>query len=132
MKDRELTGIRRGWGSRALATGRIAASAAQLAARRLVGAEGARDGALGEELARELDQMKGMAMKVGQILSYFDGILPEETHRALQSLQRGARPVVFEEMARVIDAAFAVPLDELFESFDRSPCLLYTSDAADE
>lgn len=121
MNDKKLTGIRQGWASRALATGRIAASAAQLAARRVVGVEGNKDGLLGLELAKELDQMKGMAMKVGQILSYFDGILPEETHKALQSLQRGAQPVVFESMAKVIEEAFGQPVDALFEAFEREP-----------
>lgn len=121
MNDKKLTGIRQGWASRALATGRIAASAAQLAARRVVGVEGNKDGLLGLELAKELDQMKGMAMKVGQILSYFDGVLPEETHKALHSLQRGAQPVAFESMAKVIEEAFGQPVDALFEAFEREP-----------
>lgn len=121
MNDKKLSGIRQGWASRALATGRIAASAAQLAARRVVGVEGNKDGLLGLELAKELDQMMGMAMKVGQILSYFDGVLPEETHKALQSLQRGAQTVAFESMAKVIEDAFGQPVDTLFEAFEREP-----------
>ena len=36
-------------------------------------AEGVADGQLGAAIAKEMDEMKGMAMKVGQILSYFDG-----------------------------------------------------------
>lgn len=119
--DDELEGIHRGWGRRLLSTGKIAASAARLAARRVVGAEGPQDAAIGETLSRELDQMKGMAMKVGQILSYFDGVLPEGTHRALQSLQRGARAISFTRMAEVIEAAFGEPVDALFDRFEREP-----------
>src|SRR5436190_253671 len=101
MANDPLDDIQAGLARRLLSTGKIATSAARLAARRLVGAEGPTDGAIGAALARELDQMKGMAMKVGQIVSYFDGILPEEAHEALRTLQRGARPVVFERMAEV-------------------------------
>jgi predicted unusual protein kinase regulating ubiquinone biosynthesis (AarF/ABC1/UbiB family) len=118
----ELEGIPRGWGRRLLSTGKIAASAARLAARRVVSSpEGEADGHIGEALARELDQMKGMAMKVGQILSYFDGTLPPETHRALRVLQRGAKPVAFDRMARVIEEAFGQPVDTLFEEIDPAP-----------
>lgn len=120
MAEDELDGVKRGWGKRLLSTGKIAASAARLAARRAVGASaGEQDGALGEALAHELDQMKGMAMKVGQIVSYFDGILPEQAHAALHSLQRGATPVAFATMAAVIEEAFGRPVDELFEEFER-------------
>lgn len=121
--DREhpLDGIRRGWRRGLLSTGRLAVSATRLAARRVVGAEGATDGRIGESLARELDQMKGLAMKVGQILSYFDGVLPDASHRALRSLQRGSTPVAYERMAEVVAAAFGEPVDALFERFDPTP-----------
>jgi predicted unusual protein kinase regulating ubiquinone biosynthesis (AarF/ABC1/UbiB family) len=120
-KDDDLEGIRRGWGKRLMSTGRIAASATRLAARRLVGAEGEADGRIGEALARELDEMKGMAMKVGQILSYFDGVLPPATHDALRKLQQGTRPVAFERMAEVVTAAFGRPPSELFDRFETEP-----------
>ena len=90
MSKREkesLDGIKRGWGKRLWSTGKLAASAAQLATRQVLGARGEQDRVLGETLAKEMDKMKGMAMKVGQILSYFDGILPEETHAALSGVE---------------------------------------------
>ena len=62
-----------------------------------------------------------MAMKVGQILSYFEGVLPPASHEALRKLQQGVRPVAFERMADVIEDAFEAPLDELFERFDPTP-----------
>ncbi len=121
MADEELDEIHHRWGQRALSTGRIAASAVRLAGRRLVGAEGDADRLLGERLARELDGMKGLAMKVGQILSYFDGVLPAETHEALRKLQKGARPVAFETMRQEIEEAFGEPVSALFEAFDDTP-----------
>lgn len=109
------------WTGRALSTGRIASNALRLAGRRLIRAKGDGDRVLGQNLARELDQMKGLAMKVGQILSYFDGILPEETHDALHSLQQGAKPVAFATIARVIESAFDAPIARLFDEFDSQP-----------
>jgi predicted unusual protein kinase regulating ubiquinone biosynthesis (AarF/ABC1/UbiB family) len=120
-EDEPLQAINRGLSRRLWSTGRIAASAARLAARRIVGAEGAADGRIGEALARELDEMKGMAMKVGQILSYFDGVLPPATHVALRRLQQGARPVAYEQMANVIEEAFGQPVSALFDDFNPAP-----------
>jgi predicted unusual protein kinase regulating ubiquinone biosynthesis (AarF/ABC1/UbiB family) len=113
-----LHGIRRGIRRSVVSTGRLAVSATRLAARRAMGADGDTDGRLGESLARELDEMKGLAMKVGQILSYLDGVLPEATHEALRSLQRGNKPVAYERMAEVITTAFGEPVEALFERLD--------------
>jgi predicted unusual protein kinase regulating ubiquinone biosynthesis (AarF/ABC1/UbiB family) len=105
-----------------LSTGSIAASAARLAARRVTGrTEGERDGLLGEALARELDQMKGMAMKVGQIVSYFDGVLPEGAHEALRKLQKGVTPMRFDVISRAIEDSFGQPLKDLFDEFEPTP-----------
>jgi predicted unusual protein kinase regulating ubiquinone biosynthesis (AarF/ABC1/UbiB family) len=121
-KRNEIASIRRGWGERLVSSGRIASTAARLAARRVIGAqEGQRDGALGDALAAELDKMKGMAMKIGQIMSYMDGALPEEAHRALRSLQRGATAMRYETMADVIREAFDADVDGLFDDFQREP-----------
>jgi predicted unusual protein kinase regulating ubiquinone biosynthesis (AarF/ABC1/UbiB family) len=118
--DGPLDGIARGWGKRLAATARVAGQAARLAVKRAD-----RDGAIGDALARELDQMKGVAMKVGQILSYFDGVLPAETHAALRRLQRGAAPVKLEVMLQVIADAFGAPVGALpgalFDRFDPEP-----------
>lgn len=115
-----LDGVVRGWGKRLAATARVAGQAARLAVKRTD-----RDGAIGDALARELDQMKGMAMKLGQILSYFDGALPAETHAALQRLQRGAAPVKREVMLQVIADAFGLAVDALpgalFDRFEPEP-----------
>ena len=53
--------------------GRLVGALAAAGARRLLRTSEADDQALGEALVGELDALKGMAMKVGQILSYLDG-----------------------------------------------------------
>ena len=103
--DDDLDGIRSGWGKRLWSTSKVAGNALRLAARGVRGAKPSEtDNAIGESLARELDSMKGLAMKVGQILSYFDGVLPEGTHAALRPLQQGARAVAFDTMGAVVEA----------------------------
>lgn len=110
-----------GWADRLLATGRVAASAAHLAARQVLGQTGPADGAIGEALAAELDRMKGMAMKVGQIMSYFDGVLPEETHAALRVLQQGVTTLPYEKVVALVEQALGGPLAELFDTFEAKP-----------
>lgn len=107
--------------SRLLSTGKLAGSAARLTGRRLFRREGPADARIGEALAAELDRMKGMAMKVGQILSYFEGILPEETHAALQTLQRGVTTMRPDQVANAIESEFGRPTLKLFDSFDPEP-----------
>jgi predicted unusual protein kinase regulating ubiquinone biosynthesis (AarF/ABC1/UbiB family) len=122
-RDDELPRIRHRWGERSLSLGKVAAGAARIAGRRVFGAEeGLADAELGASMARELDGMKGLSMKVGQILSYMDGVLPEPTQAALRHLQRGSRPVAFEVIEAAIAAAFdGSSVDSLFESFERVP-----------
>ncbi len=110
-----------GLASRLLSTGRIAATAARLGARRLLGREGEEDARLGEALAGELDRMKGMAMKVGQILSYFEGVLPDATHEALRTLQLGVTRMPPEQVRSVIEGALGAPPAALFEAFGPDP-----------
>ncbi|MCB1174614.1 MAG: hypothetical protein KDK39_13675 [Leptospiraceae bacterium] len=54
------------------------------------------------KLAGTLGNLKGAAMKVGQMLSLYDAFLPKELTEALQSLQSAAPPVAFGEMAGVL------------------------------
>jgi len=102
---------------RLLKLGRIAATGA---AKRLVrGADG--DEALGALLAGELDQMKGMAMKIGQILSYLDTPLPAELVASLQRLQAGVTGVPWPVAAAVIEGELGAPAEDLFDRIDEEP-----------
>ncbi|MCA9644525.1 MAG: AarF/ABC1/UbiB kinase family protein [Polyangiaceae bacterium] len=120
MGKRELDGIGKGWG-RLLSTGKAASSAVRLAGAQILNAAPGKHEQLGELLAAELDQMKGMAMKVGQILSYMDGALPEEAQGALRKLQAGTRSVRFEVMQAAIEGSLGGTLEELFDSFEPEP-----------
>lgn len=69
---------------------------------RMVAALGARgiglasDAELGDRLTHEMDQLKGLSMKVGQMLSTMDVGLPEEVVLRMARLQRGREGVPIE------------------------------------
>lgn len=68
-------------------------------------------------IAETLGQMKGAAMKVGQMLSLHEGLLPPEVSAILSTLQKEAPSVSFDvmevELRRELDN-----FDELFESIE--------------
>ena len=53
-------------------------------------------------LVESLGQLKGIAMKVGQILSYVDGSLDPEARALLAVLQRYSQPTPFAQIERTI------------------------------
>jgi len=91
------------------------------AARRLVRERPEDSAALGEALLAELDALKGMAMKVGQILSFMDVGLPEETVQRLARLQQGVSPLSVEAIRAELEACLGAPVEALFERFDAVP-----------
>ncbi|MEM1434948.1 MAG: AarF/ABC1/UbiB kinase family protein [Pseudomonadota bacterium] len=67
-----------------------------------------------------LGELKGAAMKVGQLLSVHEGLLPPEVCEVLRGLQRDAPPVPFERMRAVIDAEVPGGLAR-FAELEREP-----------
>lgn len=72
-----------------------------------------------------LGNMKGLAMKAGQILSYVDDWMPDDIRPAYQevlsSLQAKAPVVPLAEMLNVFVDEVGEPPDEVFQSFDDEP-----------
>lgn len=100
----------------------VAWTAGRLAGRRLLGLRaGERDLELGELLTGQLDQMKGLAMKVGQIVSYLDVPLPEAVQEQLARLQTGQRGMPADRVREVIEAALGRSVEAAFEAFDWEP-----------
>lgn len=69
-------------------------------------------------IADTLGEMKGAAMKVGQMLSLHEDLLPEEASVALRALQREAPRVPPEVMRYELEGAFKRPVEELFSEFE--------------
>ncbi len=57
-----------------------------------------------ERIVHDLGELKGAAMKVGQMLSLQDALLPPEVTGVLRALQREAPPIPFDVVTRVLDA----------------------------
>src|SRR5580704_16717611 len=90
---------------------------------RATAAENDRTAALVRELVEQLGQMRGAAMKVGQMLSMveFDG-LPEDQRDALQAklaeLRDDVPPVPFSKLERLMRDELGGPLNRVFSEFD--------------
>ena len=90
---------------------------------RAAAAQNERTAALVKQLVDQLGQMRGAAMKVGQILSMveFDG-LPEDERETLQAklaeLRDDVPPIPFAKLERLLRAEFAGPLSHVFSEFD--------------
>ncbi len=90
---------------------------------RAAAAQKERTAALVEQLVEQLGQMRGAAMKVGQMISMveFDG-LPEderdELQRRLAALRDDVPPVRFAELEKLMRREFGGPLERVFRDFD--------------
>jgi predicted unusual protein kinase regulating ubiquinone biosynthesis (AarF/ABC1/UbiB family) len=84
-----------------------------------------RTGALVNQLVEQLGQMRGAAMKVGQMLSMveFEG-LPEEDRAALQAklaeLRDDVPPVPFTRLERLMRDELGGPISRVFSQFDET------------
>src|ERR1700761_3103546 len=90
---------------------------------RAAAAQNERTAALVNQLVDQLGQMRGAAMKVGQVLSMveFDG-LPEDERDALQTklaeLRDDVPPVPFAKLERLLRKEFGGPLSSVFSEFE--------------
>ena len=76
-----------------------------------------------EQIFEVLGQMKGAAMKVGQVASFIDtGAFPPEFQERVQAklaeLRDAAPRVPFEKMRKVVEDDLGEPLEEAFAEFD--------------
>ncbi|MGQ4617685.1 AarF/UbiB family protein [Nocardia sp. R7R-8] len=79
-----------------------------------------------EQVVTVLGTMKGVAMKLGQMMSVLDLDLVPEDHRErfqkrLAVLRNAAPTVSFPAMRQVIEDDFGKPLDAIFAEFDGEP-----------
>lgn len=76
---------------------------------------------VGQRIAATLGELKGAAMKMGQMASMAADLLPKEIADALQTLQSNAEPLPFAVIEEQILSEFDQPLERLFERFDPVP-----------
>jgi predicted unusual protein kinase regulating ubiquinone biosynthesis (AarF/ABC1/UbiB family) len=90
---------------------------------RAAAAQSERTAALVEQLVEQLGQMRGAAMKVGQMLSLveFDGLgedEQDELQRKLGALRDDVPPVPFADLEKLMRREFGGPLRRVFSEFD--------------
>ncbi len=68
-----------------------------------------------------LAELKGVAMKMGQVLSYIDTTVPPAARSALSVLQTQAHPLPFSQIRAVIDRGLREHADEILERLDKRP-----------
>jgi predicted unusual protein kinase regulating ubiquinone biosynthesis (AarF/ABC1/UbiB family) len=76
------------------------------------------------KVVRTMGQMKGAAMKLGQMLSVApidEKHVPAEVRDALAVLQRQAPPMAWSLVTRQVEAAFDQPIDAVFRQFEPAP-----------
>ncbi|MGZ4203156.1 MAG: ABC1 kinase family protein, partial [Thermoleophilaceae bacterium] len=90
---------------------------------RAAAAQSERTAALVRQLVDQLGQMRGAAMKVGQLISMveFDG-LPEderdELQRSLSSLRDSVPPVPFADLEKLMREEYGEPVQRVFRDFE--------------
>jgi predicted unusual protein kinase regulating ubiquinone biosynthesis (AarF/ABC1/UbiB family) len=76
---------------------------------------------MAEDVVDTLGELKGAVMKIGQIASQTQDLLPPEFSEALKKLQKEAPPVSFEQIREQVEKQLGSPLDQLFTSFSEEP-----------
>jgi len=74
-----------------------------------------------QEAAAVLGNMKGVFMKVGQIISFANDALPDQAKSAMQGLQKDAPPMAFALVRGVIEAELGGDLGKRFKHVEETP-----------
>jgi predicted unusual protein kinase regulating ubiquinone biosynthesis (AarF/ABC1/UbiB family) len=74
-----------------------------------------------EDVTRTLGEMKGAAMKVGQVLSLMAGVVPPEMAGQLATLHANAPPMDYRLVERVVAEELGGSPQTLFRKFEREP-----------
>jgi ubiquinone biosynthesis protein len=75
----------------------------------------------GERLRLALEKLGPIFVKFGQMLSTRRDLLPPDVADELAKLQDRVPPFAFEEVQKSIEAAFALPLHQIYSEIDREP-----------
>jgi predicted unusual protein kinase regulating ubiquinone biosynthesis (AarF/ABC1/UbiB family) len=74
-----------------------------------------------EDVTRTMGEMKGAAMKLGQVLSLMAGVLPEEMATQLATLQSNAPPMAYGLVEQVFEREYGQAPDRVFRKFQKEP-----------
>ncbi|PCJ45652.1 MAG: hypothetical protein COA99_04440 [Moraxellaceae bacterium] len=75
-----------------------------------------------EQLVEDIDGLKGVVMKIGQMASYVGNSLPPEAQRVLSRLQAKGNSLDFELIEEIIEEELGGSYRDVFDSFEVEPC----------
>ena len=103
-------------------TGKVGTNLVARTASRLAGGDGRwAERRAARQLVATLGQMKGLAQKVGQLISMDVDHLPPEVREIVSALQGKSKPVDYRAMAGVVEAELGLPPERLYAHFDPIP-----------
>lgn len=76
---------------------------------------------IGEQVMQTLGEMKGAAMKMGQVASQLQHVLPAEFTEQIAKLQQHSPPMPFEVIEKQVRSELSFTPSQLFASFDAQP-----------
>jgi predicted unusual protein kinase regulating ubiquinone biosynthesis (AarF/ABC1/UbiB family) len=76
---------------------------------------------MADDIVDTLGELKGAVMKIGQIASQTQDLLPKEFSDALKKLQKEAPPIEFSVIKDQVESELGNSLDKLFKTFDEKP-----------
>ena len=76
--------------------------------------------ALAMDLMEEIDGLKGLVMKFGQMASYLGTSFPPDAQRMLAKLQAEASALPFDEVRPILEEELGDSVDSLFDTFDET------------
>ncbi len=121
--NRTLEKLGTGRFGRAAKLGKLAVSGgARALIERASGARGEGRGvAVAAEMLETFSELRGVSMKLGQMLSYLDDALPPEARKVLSVLQRDVAPMPWSAMRSVFEEGVKKSPEQVFEDFDETP-----------
>ena len=72
-------------------------------------------------LKKSFLELRGLFIKIGQLVSILSSFLPEEFRKPLEEFQDHAPARPYEEIKKNIESELGKPISELFESFEKTP-----------
>lgn len=72
------------------------------------------------KIKKTLLELKGLYIKVGQLISILSNVLPEEFREPLETLQDQLPARSYNEIKTTIEKEFNKPIEELFKHFDKT------------
>ena len=86
-------------------------------------ADALRDALVGQadHLVKTMGEMKGAAMKIGQMLSVAPDVVPREFAEKIKALQAESVPMPYELVSEQIEKSLGLPLVDAFRYFDPDP-----------